>query len=266
MAPYVRLTALPAVVVTLAALANSCGSTRSPPVVNPALASCVPADTVVLAGLNLDEIRAAPIYRSLPPNALATVQALHDASYLLIAYNARDLLLLARGRFREAPPGATLVSSELAVAGPPESIRAAIAQHRSGVTVSHRLLDLASGVAGGRQMWIVAQGGVTLPLTGNVANLNRILRLTDSVTLAAQIDSRIQVEATGVGRTSDAGRQLEESLRAILTFAAAGSGRKSEIAAMLNSVEIRRDGLTVHATLSSSPETAQKLIRELSRQ
>jgi hypothetical protein len=265
MVSHVRAVTLIAALVALAATAGSCRSTRAPAIVEPALASCVPADTIVLMGLNLDELRATSLYRSLPPNALAAAGPLRDASYLLVAYNTREFLFAARGKFHEAPPGATLISSELAIAGPADAIRMAIAQHQTGVTGSPRLLELAAGIAGGRQLWIAAQGGVTLPLTGNLANLNRILRLTDSVTLAARIDSRIQVDGTGAGRTADAARQLEENLRAILTFAAAGSGRNSEIGAMLNSVEIRRDGQSVHAELSSSPESAEKLVRELTR-
>jgi len=264
MVPYARLAALLAFAVAFAALATSCRSI-SPPVIDPALASCVPAGTVVLAGINLDQIRSTSLYQSLPPDTLAAAGSLRDASYLLVAPNARDLLFLARGKFREAPPGAILVSSELAIAGPADSIRAAVAQQQTGVTGSQRLLDLAAGVAKGRQIWMVALGGITLPLTGNAANLNRVLHLTDSVALTAQIDSRIQVEATGVGRNADAGRQLEESLRAILTLAAAAGGRQSGIAAALNAIDLRRDGQTVHATLSTSPENAQKLIRELTR-
>jgi hypothetical protein len=262
---YARLAALPAALAALAAIANSCRSTSSPPVIDSAMASYVPANTVVLAGIDLDQFRATSLYRSLPPTALAAVQTLRDASYLLIASNSQDLLFLARGRFGEAPPGATLISRTLAIAGAVDSVRAATAQHQAGTTGPHRLLDLAAGIARGRPAWMVAQGGVTLPLTGNLANLNRILHFTDYVTLAAQIDARIQVDATGAGRTAGAARQLEESLRAILTFAAAASGRQSEIAAVLDSVEIRRDGLTVHATVSTNPETAEKLIRELSR-
>jgi hypothetical protein len=264
MVPYARPEALLAAFVTLAALATSCRSI-SPPVIDPALASCIPAGTIVLAGINLDQVRNTPLYQSLPPDVLAAAGSLRDAAYLLVASNGRDLLFLARGKFRDAPPGATLVSSELAIAGQADSVRAAIAQHRTGVTGAARLLDLALGVARARQLWMVAQGGVTLPLTGNAANLNRILHLTDSVTLAAQIDSGIQVDATGVGRSADAGRQLEESLRALLTLAGAAGGRQSGIAATLSSIEIRRDGQTVHANLSASPETAQKLIRELTR-
>ena len=127
-----RPTVLLAALVILAALAGSCRSTKVPPVIDPALASYIPAGTVVLVGINLDEVRATPLYRSLPPNALAAVQPFRDASYLLIASNARDLLLFARGKFHEAPPGATLISSELAIAGPAESIRAAIAEHQIG--------------------------------------------------------------------------------------------------------------------------------------
>ena len=258
MARYVHLAVL-----ALAVLACSCRS-KAPPVIDTALASCVPADTVLVAGLNLDQIRATPLYRSVLPEVLNGIQSLRDTSYLMIAYNAHDLLFLGRGKYTEAPPGAALISNDLVISGPAESMRAAIAQHQKGVTGSPRLLDLAAGIAGGRQVWMVAQGGVAFPLTGNATNLNRILHLTEYVTLTAQMDSRIQIDATGLGRTSDASRQLEDSVRAILTFAAAGSARQPEIAQMLKAVEIRRDGLTVHATLSTSAETAEKVIRESS--
>jgi hypothetical protein len=251
--------------VALAAIATSCRSANSPGGIDRTLASYVPPDTVVLAGFQLDQLRATSLYRSLPSSAVAAGQSLHDASYLLAASNGREVLFLARGNFREAPPGATLISGNLALAGSADSVRAALAQHQTGVAGAQRLLELAAGVAGGRQVWMVAQGGITLPLTGNSANLNRILHYTDYVTLAAQIDSRIQIDATGVCRSADAGRQLEESLRAILTLIAAAGGRQSEMAATLHSIEIRRDGLSVHATMASSSESAEKLIRELTR-
>jgi hypothetical protein len=260
-----RLAGLLVAAMTVTVLGTSCRSIKPPPVIDPELASCVPAGTVVLAGVNLEQLRATALYQSLLPGILAGIQSVRDTSYLLIAYDAHDLLFVGRGKYPEAPGGATLISHDLVVSGPPESVRAAIAQHQTGVKGQTRLLDHAADIASGRQVWMVAQGGITLPFTGNATNLNRILHFTEYVTLAAQIDSRIQIEATGVGRTANGSRQLEESLRAILTFATAAEERQPEVAAALNSIQVRRDGLNVHAKLSTSPESAGKLIRELSR-
>src|SRR5580700_8874978 len=152
MAHYARLAVL-----ALVALASSCRS--KVPVVDTSLASCVPADTVVLAGLNLDQIRATPLYRALLPEVLDGIQSLRDTSILMIAYNAHDLLFLGSGKYTEAPSGATLISKNLVVSGTAESIRSAIAQHQTGVTGSPRLLELAAGIADGRPVWMVAQGG-----------------------------------------------------------------------------------------------------------
>ncbi|MBZ5621398.1 MAG: hypothetical protein LAQ69_22135 [Acidobacteriia bacterium] len=262
--PYARLAALLTALIALA-IATSCRSAGPPPVIDPALASCVPIGTVVLAGIDLDRLRSTSLYRSLPPATLANIETLRDASYLLLASNGKDLLFIARGAFREAPPGATLIAPNLAISGSADSVRAATTQHKTGITGAPQLLDRAAGIAGGRQIWLVAQGGITLPLTGNAANLNRILHFTEYITLAAQIDSGLQLDAAGVCRTTDAGRQLEESLRAILTFAVAGSGGPSGLTAIWNAVEIRRDDLTVHATLSTNSESAEKLLRELTR-
>ena len=261
---HVRLAAIVAGFIGVAVI-TGCRSAGPPPVIDSALASCVPPGTVALAGIDLDQLRSKAIYRSMPQSTLGSIEILRDASYLLIASNGKDLLVIARGKFRAAPAGATLLSPSLAIAGPAETIRAAGKQHKTGVTGAPRILEWAAGIASGKPVWAAAQGGITLPLTGNAANLNRILHFTEYLTLAAQIDLRVQVDFTGVCPTADASRQLEESLRALLTFSTIGSDRKSDLTPILKSIEIRRDDLKVHATLSASQESAAKLLGELVR-
>lgn len=241
------------------AIATGCHSPK-PLVIDSALASCVPAGTIALAGINIDQLRSTRFAPS-----LAAFEMFHDASYLLLVSDGKGVLLIARGKFRTAPPGATLISSDIAVSGPPESLRSAIAQYKSGSTGAPRLLDWAAEVAGGKSIWAVAQGDVTLPLSGNAANLNRILHFTEHVTLAAQVDSHLQVDITGVCRTADAGQKLEESVRALITFASLGTEREPDLTRILKSIEIRRDGLTVHATISATSESASKLLGNLMR-
>ena len=234
-----------------------------PPAIDPAMSWCVPADTVVLAGIDLDQLRSSSLYQSLPPAALAAIEGLRNASSLLIASNGKTLLFVARGNFREAPPAAVLIATGLALAGPDDSIRAATAQYKTRASGAPYLLSRASDIAIGKPIWIVAQGGVSLPFTGNATNLNRILHFTEYTTLTAQIDSQIQFDASGVCRTPDAARQLEESVRALLTFAGAAAAPRSNLAAILSSVEVRRDDVTVRASLSTSAQSARSLLQGL---
>ena len=249
-----------AALVALAAAAISCGSIDAPAGVGRDMASSIPADTVLLAGLNLDEIRVSPLYPKLPTAVRALAEPLRDAAYLLLAFNGKDLLSIARGRFREAPPGAALVAPGLAVAGPPDAVRAAIAQHKTGRDGAPDLLARAASLAGGKQIWVVARGGVTLPVTGNAANLNRLLRDTEYAAMAARIGSGIEIEATAAGLTAEAGREFEENLRAILTLTAAANARQPDLVALIHSIRISREDRIVHVALSGGPEAAGSLL------
>ena len=239
-----------AALAALAAAAISCRSINAPAGVSREMAASIPTDTVVLAGVNLDELRASPLYPKLPPAARALAEPFRDAAYLLLASNGKDIAAIARGRFSEAPPGATLVAPGLAVAG-----------HKNGRDGAPDLLARAASLAGGKQIWMVARGGVPLPVAGNAANLNRLLRNTEYAAIAARIDSGIEIEATAVGRTSEAGRELEESVRAILTLAVAASARQPDVVALIRSIRISREDRTVRVAVTGGAEAAASLLR-----
>ena len=254
-----------AALVALAAAAVACRSLNAPAGVSREMASAIPADTPLVAGLNLDDLRASPLYPKLPPAVRAFAEPLRDAGYLLLASHGRDLLAIARGRFREAPPGATLVAPGLAVTGSPDSVGAAIAQHKTGRNGAPDLLARAASLADGKQIWMVARGGVALPVTGNAANLNRLLRDTEYTAIAARIGSGIEIEVTAAGLTADAGREFEENLRAILSLTAAANARQPELVALIHSIQISREDRTVRAALSAGPDAAASLLGLISR-
>jgi hypothetical protein len=229
------------------------------------MASFIPADPLLLAGLNLDALRASPLYGKLPPAVRALAEPLRDAGYLLLAFNGKDLLSIARGRFRDAPPGATLVAPGVAAAGLPGSLRAAMAQHQTGRSGAPDLLGLGASLADGKQIWMVARGGVPLPVVGNAANLNRLLRNTEYVTIAARIGSVIEIEATAAGRTAQDGREVEENLRAILSLTAAANARQPDLVALLHSIQILREDRTVRAAISGGPDAVDRLLRLVPR-
>jgi hypothetical protein len=199
---YARLAAL----LALAAFATGCHS-APPTAIDRALASCVPADTAILGGVDCARLRASPVYRKLPAAVTALLEPLRPAAYLLIASNGKDYLAIGRGPFGQAPPGATLLAPDLAAAGSADAVRAAAAQHRSGVT-SAALVARAERLASGHEIWILALGNATLPVSGNAQNLNRLLNSTDYATLAVHVTDGIEAEATGVCGTAEAARRL----------------------------------------------------------
>ena len=242
----------------------ACRHPATPAVIDPALASSVPPGAVLLGGVDLDRLRGAPLYAKLPVAALLQAQSLQGASHILLAVSfastGLDVLVLAHGNFAAAPAGTTLLEPGLAAAGNPDSIRAAAVQHRTGRSGAPGLVARAASVAAENQVWAVARGGLTLPLGGNAANLNRILRATEWTTLAARVDSAIHLQAAGACSTAEGARQVEESVRALLSLAAVSLAREPDLAALVRSVGVSRDNLAARATLDVPPAQSEKLL------
>jgi len=259
MNPHVARCARFAAVLASAAFAAGCH--RAPPAaIDRAMASCVPADTMILGGVDCQRMRASPVYRKLPPAVGAMLEPLRPAAYLLLASNGKDYLAVGRGPFGQAPPGATLLAPDLAAAGSPDAVRAAAAQHRRGVTGA-ALLGWAEKLASGREIWIVAMGNATLPVSGNAQNLNRLLHSTEYATLAVHVTDGIEAEATGVCATPEAARRLEEELRAMASIAAAAEARQPELAAQLRAIQVSREDRTVRVDLRSDAAGVDQLLR-----
>jgi hypothetical protein len=237
---------------------TACGSHRTPHAIADEAAVCVPSDTILLAGLHLARIRDTPLYPSLPATWRALLEPLRDANELLVAYNGRDLLAIARGRFSSAPPGTVLVGPTLALAGSPTAIRAAIRQRATDRTGAPALIARAEPAAG-KPIWMVIQGHAALPLTGNLANLNRVLALVDYASVTADFNSSVDIRATGFCRTADDGLRLEEALRALISLAAVGT-RDADLAALFRSAQVTREDLTVKLAISASLPALKKLL------
>ena len=223
------------------------------------MASCVPPSTTLLAGADLVRLRSSTLYSKLPAAATALLDQLGEAQSLLLASDGRNLLTIARGRFHQSPPGAIPLARDLMISGTPDFLAAAQAGHKAGRPGAPGLLAYAQTVAPGLQIWIVAQGGVALPLTGNAANLNRLLRDCENAALAVKVDSKVQLLFTALGRTSDAAKTVENTLRATITLAAAAESRHPEMVALLHAIELSRDGRSVRARLSATPDQLQSL-------
>ena len=248
-----------AALLALTAFATGCHS-APPAAIDRAMAACVPADTVILGGVDCARLRASPVYQKLPAAVTALLEPLRPATYLLLASSGRDFLAIGRGPFGQAPPGATLLAPDLAAAGSPDAVRAAVAQHRRGVTGAS-LVGRAERLASGREIWIVALGNATLPVSGNAQNLNRLLHSTEYATLAVHVTDGIEAEATGVCGTAEAARRLEEELRAMASIAAAAEARQPGIAAELRAIQVSREERTVRVELRAGAAGVEQLLR-----
>jgi hypothetical protein len=244
-------------VAALVLVLSSCRSTRPPAVLDEGLTSCITSGTVLLAGLDLDRLRASPVYSKLAPAGML-LEPLRDASSLIITWDGKNVVFVARGKFREAPSGAALIEPTLAISGPAEAVRGATAQHKTGATGAPDLVAHALIIAGSSEIWAAVRGRVKLPLTGNMANLNRLLQLMDYATFSAKLEQRIDLDLTCASRNAEEGQRLEETLRGIVTLAGAANPR---IDPTLRSVIVRRESAIVHTTLSADAEAAGRLVQ-----
>ena len=213
-------------------------------------AACIPPGSLAVAAADLSRVRSSPIYPQLPDGVRSMLENYPTAQHLMAAWSGAGLLLIAQGSFRKPPAGGTLVAPGLAVSGSAEAVRAALAQHRTGAPGSPELLAYGSHAAGSSPIWVAVRGGVALPLSGNFANLNRLLRNLRFAALGVDLGSAVNLRLSGLGKDEAGAREFEESLRALLSLSAAGESRHPEIAALLDSVKVQREGVAVTAAVT----------------
>lgn len=215
----------------------------------------VPPTAIALAGVKLDQLRASPLYAKLPAAATAFLEPFREARSLLVATTGAEVLTIAGGSVR----GATRAAPDPALAGAPALIAAANVPHARAA-----ILGAAETVAADHPIWLAVRGAIPLPLEGNLANLNNLVRLTHYLTVSARLSDAagqgVELELTAQCPSPGAATEFERRLRAMLSLAAAANARQPAIAAMLASLQLRREQQTVRATLRAAPDTLGKLL------
>jgi hypothetical protein len=261
---------------------GGCGLRRPASVrIDPALATLVPADTVLMAGVRMEALRAAPAYRKLgSPVALLgeTGIDLNNVWEILAVSDGRWTAVLARGRFsdtglepRAEMPGATrtrykgypltatdnlavaFVNPSTMVTGRPEAVRAILDQRGESSGPPQALEKQIELIPPGNQLWAVGVGSAELagaaPAAGNLANLGTALRLVDSFRVAAEVGAGVRVTAVAACRSQEDAQTLAGALRFFATLA----GLKA------NGVQIVLDRSEVRIDASVPPELVDKL-------
>jgi hypothetical protein len=236
---------------TALAILAACRAPTPSAAIDPALSARVPAATVALAGIDLDRLRASPLYPKLPPAAQAFFEPFRHAHHVLIASAGAELLTIARG----VVPGATQLPPDLALNGAPNLMAAATAAHAPA-----SILAPAEAVAATQPIWIAARGGVPLPLADNWSNVNNLLRDTEYVTLTLRTDDPTQLDLSAHCPTPETALRFEQSFRAIVSLAAATSARQPSTAGVLQSIRINREDRVVRVSLSAPLDALARLL------
>ncbi len=225
------------------------------------LEGAIPADAAIVAGANLDQLRGTPLWRAAPPGL---VEPFQQGSRLLVASARNEWLVLARGNFSQPPEGGRWLAPGVAEAGSGRLMAEAAGRWRT-VHAAGPLVEFAVAHAAGSALWIAARAGAELPLSGNYANLNRLLADVTYVSLSARLAGDCHLRLSAESRGEAAGRRFEQTLRAMLSLAAMAEARHAELAGALNQAVVRRDGRRIEAELSASVETVARLLGEAPR-
>lgn len=226
------------------ALLAGCRRTAPAGAIDPALVKCIPPGTIGLAGMDAGQMRTSTLAAEIP-----LLEPFQKGHAVLAAYTGQGVLI-ATSRQAGAPPD---------LSGPADLVE----QAKKGGAAPPDLLAEAEEAASGNEIWAVVRGNVTLPLTGNAANVNRLLRNMEFAAVTLREQSQVEIAVLARGVTSEAARHFEETLRATLTMTAAAEAKDVEIAGALRAVTVRREDRTVRATLKTDAAKARALIQRL---
>jgi hypothetical protein len=255
----------------------------------------VPADTVALAGIRMDQLRAAPLYQKLrAQKRFSELDDLKkrtgfdpttDVNELLIATNGKEAVTIARGRFQpkdstakkstfqgftiyEHGDGAyALIDSSTAVAGSNPAVRAALDQARRGTRSAAvtALLARARALPPPNQIWAVADSPeslLSMTQTGNMANAGKIFGQIDHLTLGAELTTGLKIVAIGDCRTDQDAKNLGDAVRGLISLGKMSVPQgQSDLMRLYDSVAVDQQTKTVKLTANIAPDLMDKVLQ-----
>jgi hypothetical protein len=284
----------------LAVLAfTGCVSTPPGPKIDPALASLIPPDTILLAGARLDKLQETPVYkqhlanRTVPliddfPKQIGLQVKRKDLWELLLISDGKQSILLGRGKFADEAeprierPGATrfgykgfnlvgdereavlLVSPSVIGLGPTPALRALIDNKGKSngppAALAQQLKDMPAEAI----FWAAYGGGIrTLPfnLPGNMANVNKIVSSIQSGSLYLDLRAGVNGLATGNCANDQDAKSLYDALKAL-----SGLGRlaipkdRPEEGRLLDGLRITQEAHRVKIHIEEPEELVESLV------
>jgi hypothetical protein len=260
------------------------------------LAALVPADTILLAGIRMSELRSTPLYsKMMSQQRLSELDDFakqtnfdprKDVNEMLVASNGADVVVLARGNFKVQAPseskksiykGATIygnaegayaiLDSATAVAGAERAVRKAIDQKQSGQPGATGLVARAAALPGPAQVWFVSSGWGTLPdrlseQGGNLSNFSRIFRSVEKASGTADLRSGIVGTVSGDCRTEPDAKTLGDAARGMV-----GLGRLSvpenqpEMLRLFDGIKVEQKQQSVQVSVNIPADLVDRLLK-----
>jgi hypothetical protein len=259
------------------------------------LAALVPADTILLAGIRMTELRSTSLYSKMMSQQRLSefddfakqtnFDPRKDVNEMLVASNGADVVVLARGNFKvQAPPGSkrsiykgatiygnaegayAILDSTTAVAGAERVLHKAIDQKQSGQPGAAGLVARAAALPGPAQVWFVSSGWGTLPdrlsaQGGNLSNFSRIFRSVEKASGTADLRSGIVGTVSGDCRTEPDAKTLGDAARGMV-----GLGRLSvpenqpEMLRLFDGIKVEQKGQSVQANVNIPADLVDRLV------
>ena len=269
-----QATGLPHFALLLVLILGGCSGRRGP--VDPGLSVFIPPDAVAMAGVNVDRIRATPIYRKLAERH--PLPQFGQVDELLLSSDGKNVLALARGDFKEQKAnetetaGIVFLDKNIALGGQAGAVRAAIEQSKHGGRGAPRdLMARARALPADTQIWAVVADwrGATpdqLREMGNWSNLDRVFRLVEGASLAVDLRTGVHAAFIGDSRTEADARNLADSLRGLAALARMGAprgepGNPPDLLRALDGVQVKQEGRVVKVNIDLAEDLAERLLR-----
>jgi hypothetical protein len=239
-------------------LLAACGREPRSVFVDPAFVTLLPADTTAVLGFRVEQIKTTPAWKQLlASNEFRTrldefsretsFDPRKDLRDLMVAWNGREALVLARGKFSpmglepklerqgvqrlhyrgypilgDEEKAVLFMNTTTAVAGRTATLRRIVdARDGSKGQAPPMLLERAKPIGRENQVWGVLLGGLNFG-----TNLPRLTSGLESAWVGVDLSIGVRTVASGLCRTDQDAKVLHDALRALLGIArlTAGNG------------------------------------------
>jgi hypothetical protein len=284
---------------TIVLALTACVSTPPGPHIDPALASLIPPDTILLAGARLDKLQETPLYkehlanRTVPliddfPEQIGLQVKRKDLWELLLISDGKKSIVLGRGKFADEAepridrPGSTrfaykgfnlvgdereavlLVSPSVIGVGPTGALRSLIDNKGKSNGPPAALAERLKEMPADAIYWAAYGGGIrTLPfnLPGNLANVNKIFSSIQSGSVYLNLPAGVIGLATGNCASDQDAKGLYDALRALTGLAHLAIPKdKPEEGRMLDGLRITQDSHTVNIHIEEPEELVNTML------
>jgi hypothetical protein len=259
---------------------------------DPALATLIPADTILMVGTRVDLLAKTPTFQE----RLAKVQAVReferrtnvhpqkDLWQVLFVSNGRQGFLLGRGKFADelmAPdlsrPGVQrfsykglilfgdereallFINSSTAAIGETAVLRSLVDQRPAITGPPARIVALMKEIPREAHFWGVYSGGpVDLPLTGNMANVNKMLGMVDSGDFYFDLSKGLTGLTTTVSASTNGAQQIQTALEGLIGLAKMAAPKNQ---AQLGTFQVSRVDRRVSVAVEAPPELLDLVLK-----